>query len=249
MNARWLLKSCILLPALATAAICVAAPPPPKAFAVFTTSYNTDNDLVRGGVCGSLFFVSPTEAITANHVLNAKSFKPLPGFQRVRVWLVHENAKPIELKPEYLQTNKNKDLTLVHLPLRKRVPGRFVFETAPISAANQSVETEGFVANTTGPQIARQGKDITVVSVPKLERLRLTGNVVRVAVMNLKAPDLELKGAPDVELTYQPIVGISGGPVVANGKVIAMNSFADPWSFKHTWALQLRGPTKPILLP
>ena len=30
-----------------------------------------------------------------------------------------------------------------------------------------------------------------------------------------------------------------GGPVISNGKVIAMNSFADPGTRKHTWALRL----------
>src|SRR4051794_12886884 len=73
------------------------SPTAPKSFAVFTTSYNTGNDLVRGGVNGTVFFISNTRAVTANHVVNQANFKPLPGFERVKVWLVHEGYEPIEL--------------------------------------------------------------------------------------------------------------------------------------------------------
>lgn len=223
-----------------TAAPMKPQPKLPKSFAVFTASYNTHNDLVRGGVNGTIFFVSPTHAITAHHVLRKESFKPLPGFQRVRVWLVHEGHKPIEMKPEWVQSNPDKDVTLIRLPKNLQVEKRFVYQTARVAAVNAPVETDGFVANTTGPILTRQGEDVTILSVPQLTRLHLKGQVVRTANVNLKAADIDLKGSPNVELSYQPVVGISGGPVTSRGKVIAMNSFADPGTFKHTWALQLK---------
>jgi hypothetical protein len=214
----------------------------PKSFAVFVTFYNTHDDNVRGGVCGTVFFVSPTQAITAHHVLKAESFKPLPGFDRVKVWLVHEGYRPVEMRPEYIQSNPSTDVTTIQIPTARAVDRSFVYATGGIEGAKQ-VETDGFVANTAGPQLTRVGADVVVTAVDHLERLHLSGTVIRTAQVNLKATDLELKGSPEVEFSYQPVVGISGGPVTSNGKVIAMNSFADPATFKHTWGLQLRAST------
>lgn len=226
-----------------------APSPLPKSFAVFTASYNTHNDVVRGGVNGTVFFVSPTHAITAHHVLRAENFRPLPGFERVRIWLVHENYKPIEIKSTWIASNPEKDVTLIQLPKNLQVERRFVYPIGRVTKDRQAVETDGFKANTDGPVLARDGEDITIVSVPKLHRLHLKGQVVRTAQVNLKASDIDLKQSPSVELSYQPIVGISGGPVTSAGKVIAMNSFADPQTFKRTWALQLKGEPLGVAIP
>jgi hypothetical protein len=212
----------------------------PKSFAVFVAFYNTHNDIVRGGVCGTVFFVSQTQAITAHHVLRAESFQPAPGFEKVRVWLVHEDYPAIEMKPEYVASIPDKDITQISLPATKKVDSRFVFAIAPTGTPIKSVETDGFVANTAGPTLARVGKDVDIVSVPHLERMHLSGSLVRQATVTLKALDIDLKASPNLELSYKPVVGISGGPVTSNGQVIGMNSFADPGTRQHTWALQIR---------
>jgi hypothetical protein len=172
-------------------------------------------------------------------VLKTASFKPMPGFERVRVWLVHEGYRPIELKQEFVQSNANTDITLITLPAAQAVEARFVYATGAADL-NAPVETDGFIANTAGPILERQGADIAVTHVEHLERLHLSGTLLRTAQVNLKASDIELKASPEMELSYKPVVGISGGPVTSHGKVIAMNSFADPATFKHTWALKLR---------
>jgi len=214
----------------------------PKSFAVFVTFYNTHDDVVRGGVCGTVFFVSGTQAITAHHVLKPESFKPMPGFERVRVWLVHEGYRPIELKREYVQSNPNTDVTLISIPVAQAVEPRFIYATGAADL-NAPVETDGFIANTPGPILERQGVDVAVTRVEHLQRLHLSGKLIRTAQINLKASDIDLKGSPEMELSYKPVVGISGGPVTSNGKVIAMNSFADPGTFKHTWALHIKAQT------
>lgn len=220
-----------------------AAPIPtgfPRSFAVFMVSYNTHNDYARGGVCGTAFFISPTQAVTAYHVLAAKSFKPLPGFERVRLWLVHEGYPAVEIKPEYLTYEPGKDRTLLHFPKAKKVDQRFVFTLGTVGRFSTIVMTEGFVANTDGPTLIHKGSDVDVAAVPHLQRLILTGRVLRVTDVTLKSPNINLRGEPSVQLSYQPIVGISGGPVVSDGKVIAMNSFAEPSTFKQTWAVDLQ---------
>jgi hypothetical protein len=147
------------------------------------------------------------------------------------------------MKAEYVQSNPDKDITTITLPLEKKVAARFVFALAPAGAVASQVETDGFIANTAGPTLARDGQDIDIVKVTKLSRLHLSGNLVRSAVVSLKALDIDLKSSPNVELSYRPVVGISGGPVISNGKVIAMNSFADPGTRQSTWALQLQPKT------
>lgn len=212
----------------------------PKSFAVFVAFYNTHNNIVRGGICGTVFFVSQTHAITAHHVLRAESFKPVAGFEKARVWLVHEGYPAIEMKPEYLTSVPDKDLTQIFLPDAKKVDSRYVFAIAPPGMTIKTVETDGFVANTAGPNLVRVGKDVDIVSISRLERMHLSGSLVRQATVTLKAHDIDLKASPNLELSYKPLVGISGGPVTSNGQVIGMNSFADPETRQHTWALQIK---------
>jgi hypothetical protein len=242
-NSLLLTISCAIVPILsfllAANSASGAAETAPKAFAVFVASYNSAGNEVLGGVAGTLFFVTPTRAITAYHVLQAASFKPLPGFRHVRVWLVHENEPAIELKPEYLTSRPDRDLTMVNLPATKAVRADFVYASAARPAPAQTVESEGYIANSTGPALAWNGPLLEITAVPRLARLHLTGTLVRHALVNLDATDVKLNASPDMELSYRPVVGMSGGPVLAGGKVVAMNSFADPTTREHTWALTL----------
>jgi hypothetical protein len=219
--------------------ISVTAHEAPKSFAVFTTSFNSSGLEARGGVNGTVFFVSPTRAITANHVVNRSSFKPLPGFEHVKVWLVHEGYAPIELAPENLESDPARDVTVINLPDTKKVEARFVFKMGTPGGTDENVVSEGFIANSAGPILVRQGADLAIVAVPHLSRLFMQGKILRQVRVELKASDIDLKSSPEYELSYTPIVGISGGPVVAHGQVIAMNSFADPSTRRQTWALDL----------
>lgn len=209
-----------------------------KAFAVFVASYNTEGLAAVGGVAGTAFFVSPTKAITAYHVLQRKSFTPAPGFERVRIWLVHEGYPAIELKPELVSYNPTQDSTVIDLGSSAKVAAKFIFSMERLTTLSAKVESEGFMANSVGPVLERRGADMVITAVPKLERLHLNGTILRHSEVNLRSSDLNLQAAPCVQLSYQPIRGFSGGPVVANGKVIGMNSFADPGN-SHTWALQV----------
>ena len=210
-----------------------------KAFAVFVASYTAEGVAAVGGVAGTAFFVSPTKAITAYHVLQPKSFTPAPGFERVRVWLVHEGYPAIELRPEQISYKPNQDSTVIDLGGSDRVAASFIYGMDRITSLSSKVESEGFMANSTGPVLEKRGADMIIVAVPKLERLHLSGTILRHSEVNLRSSDLNLKSAPCMQLSYQPIRGFSGCSVVANGKVIGMNSFADPEGSSRTWALQV----------
>ena len=212
-----------------------------KTFAVFSVAYNRQGEAVRGGVCGSAFFISTTRAITAYHVLQNANFQAPEGFEKVRLWLVHEGEPAIELQTGFLTYRPDHDVTEIQLPEERAVNSRYVFAYSkrPLAAA-ANVETDGIVANTAGPRLARTATgDIEVVAVPNLIRLRMAGQILRRAQVRLSAADVRLSDAPEFELSYRPVVGLSGGPVVSGGEVFAMNSFADPAGAPHTWALDL----------
>lgn len=210
-----------------------------KSYAVFVASYNPAGGDVRGGVAGTAFFVSPKKAITAYHVLQEKSFQPLPGYEKVRVWLVHENEAPIELRATDLKTRPGQDITEISFRDARQVRKDFVFASAKTGAANGAVESEGFRAESAGPVLARVNGDIQVVAVPHLQRLVARGQLLRSVPVELKATDVNMNGVTCFEVSYQPVKGMSGGPLVSGGKVIGMNSFADPVSGARTWAVSL----------
>lgn len=210
-----------------------------RSFGVFTVSYKPGVAQARGGIAGTAFFVSKTRAITAYHVLKRVSFKPAPGFDHAKVWLVHENHAPIELNEKNLHYYPDRDETVIDFD-RVAVEDAFVFQPGGVvAAAGANVETEGFLANSAGPVLQFAGEDLRITSVPQLHRLHMTGGLTRSVRVNIEAVDLSLKETPCLELDYIPVVGMSGGPVLENGRVIGMNSFADPTTRAHTWAVAL----------
>lgn len=209
----------------------------PKSYAVFLATYDPLTGQAVGGVAGSAFFISSTQAITAFHVLQPKSFEN----PRTQVWLVHEDEPAIELSLEDLTAQASLDRTTITLS-KARAPQRHVFPrttdagTLPVGT---KVETDGFVANSAGPALALDGPRLRITSVPRLERLHAEGSILRNVRVELASNDVNLKNAPCVQVSYKPVVGLSGGPVVSDGRVVGMNSFADPEAHASTWAVDL----------
>lgn len=210
--------------------------PPPKAYAVFVVTY--DGSRAIGGIAGTAFFISPTRAITASHVLNHQSFIPRPGFLKTRIWLVHEGEPAIELYPDSIKTNEERDQT--HIQSRVEVPAKYVYQPSGSPVAGTHVVTEGFIANSSGPTLERINGEIEITSVPSLKRYREEGVLLDLVRVQVRAADVNLDFVPCLQLSYRPIVGFSGGPVIYQGKVVAMNSFAEPQKRNSTFAVQLK---------
>jgi Trypsin-like peptidase domain len=213
----------------------------PKAFAVFVLASNQKGE-ARGGVAGTAFFVSSRKAITAYHVLQKKSFELQPGFSRQRVWLVHEGEPAIELQETQVTFDSKNDLTFITLD--HDVSPNYVYPFGNEVRVGSQVTTEGFVAETAGPILVRLNGNIEISSVPKLVRRTLQGEVVTAARLQLKALDVQLESTPCFQTTYEPIRGISGGPMLVDGRVVGMNSFADPQLAHRTWAVVLERSTE-----
>lgn len=215
----------------------------PKSFAVFVAHYNSNNKLAVGGVAGTAFFISPNKAITAFHVLQTASFNKHPDFEKVKIWLVHEGRPAIEINLKNLTEQKNADMTIINFGNQKVVAADEIYSLQKQSNSqfdnqNLNVESDGFVANSIGPELFHNGKDLFITRVDQLKRIHAQGQLLQFAEVDLKAGDVNLVKAPCLQASYEPTIGLSGGPMTKDGIVVAMNSFADP-SRKSTWALQL----------
>lgn len=209
-----------------------------SAYAVFKVSYSEAKGGAVGGVAGTAFFLSTKRASTAYHVLNPQSFIPAPGYTHTRVWLVHEGEKAIELKPTNVTYHADRDQTEIHFD-HKVVAAQFVFKKSKAVPVSGEVESEGFPANSLGPQLTWVGQKIEITSVPHLERIKMKGTLLRQTKVSVKATDVNLDQTPSLQLSYKPVVGTSGGPVTMNGALVGFNSFADPNGRQTTWAVEL----------
>lgn len=204
-----------------------------KTYAVFVVSY--DGKTAIGGVAGTAFFVSETQAITAYHVLNEASFSS-QSYPIKKVWLVHENEPAIELaKPDL---SPRKDLDRTEISIRGRVSAKYIFEQTRQIILGSPVETEGFVANTGGPILSAEFGELKIMSVPKLQRVSFKGHLLGIETVTLSSNDVNLNSVKCLKLTYSPVLGLSGGPVLVNGRVVAINSFAEPDRREVTYAVR-----------
>lgn len=211
----------------------------PKSFAVFVVRYNSMTREASGGVAGTAFFTSQNQAITAFHVLQEDSFKSHSVNDKVYIWLVHENHLAIPIQLNDLITKKSSDLTFIQFP--NSVVGKdFVYQVARPQTPSSTIKvvTEGFVANSAGPSLKMIDGEVKVTEVKKLNRLHAEGQLLRSAQVSLEALDVTLDQTPCFQVSYQPVVGLSGGPLLIEGRVVGMNSFADP-SRTSTWAVKI----------
>jgi hypothetical protein len=220
---------------------------PPKSFAVFVAHFNPTTGEAKGGVAGSAFFVTPSKALTAFHVLNKKSFEKLSPTEIVKIWLVREHQHPIAIQAPTLIEHAPKDITAIDFGALEMVKQSEVYEVSPENVhmgppLATALESDGFVASTKGPTLNFDGIDLSISSVPYLSRLHKNGKLVRSAAITLHAADVKLTDVPCLQVTYEPVVGLSGGPITAQGKLVAINSFADP-SKASTWGVQLTSST------
>lgn len=218
----------------------------PSAFAVFRVSYSTSSGDVRGGVAGTAFFTSTQKAQSAYHVLNESSFQPNAGHDQVQVWLVQEGHPAIEVRAQEIKTRADRDLVLIHFS-SKVIASEKVFPVLKDRASSLQinsalsqirVETEGFRAGSTGPVLYWDGPRLRIDSVPRLEKIRLSGEVLRQGKVTLGSADVNLVEAPAFQTSYPAIVGTSGGPILSQGKVIGFNSFSDPTS-RTAWGISV----------
>lgn len=217
-----------------------------KPFAVFVAHFNPQTAEAKGGIAGSAFFISPTKAMTAFHVLNSKSFQKNSSNDLVKVWLVSENQRAIEIRASLIVEHADWDITAIDFGDRAVVNENQVYALSATGLngermTSSALESDGFYAQTTGPQLFFDGKDLLITATPHLARLHKSGPLVQTSLLTLISNDVNLQNKPCLQVKYQPVVGLSGGPITSNGQIVAINSFADP-AKDSTWGIQLNTP-------
>lgn len=243
---RFIVLVAIYFAALAPAAARAQAPKI-RAFAVFKVSYLSHNpSSAMGGIAGTAFFTEKNRAFSAYHVMRPELFKPNTGYDRVRVWLVHQKHPPIEVVAQNMRYDSRKDLSAIQFA-DAVVPESFVFESAvgqPVARPGEAqLSSQGYVVGETAEvTLISTGTDLRIQKVGQLPAKLHQGVLRRRVKLSLKSLDMRLENIPGLELSYGMYVGMSGGPTLIDGRVVGVNSFGFPadQAYKtQAWAVLL----------
>jgi hypothetical protein len=202
------------------------------AFAIFKLSYNEPGDSkLSGGICGTGFFVDPTTALTAHHVLNNDTFRPNPGFQHALLWIISRNGQIHCLERSYVELHPEIDTTVIRFedPIRNVQIYDFATRGIVVGMLVRGIGHGGNVMPAVDAQW--RGRELRITSV-NLERtiLDTDGHVKRLLTLHVNANDVKLQGVSGFELSFASQVGMSGGPVVDRdtGEVLGLLSLGLP---------------------
>jgi len=197
-------------------------------FAVVKISYNTPGETpVTGGICGSAFLINDSTAITANHVLNPNNYAPNPGFKFVQYWLLsRDNSLIIPLSVVYLEPIEEIETTIIKLPDHIKCTAK-ISETSP--NIDDPVRNYGHLINMPIKQ-AHWNNNLLVIDDFSLNNSSSdsTGTIVDIKNVTINANDVKLKDIKVIQPSFKANVGMSGGPLISNNKIIGMMSFGLP---------------------
>jgi hypothetical protein len=237
---KTILAVTILVLLQTTAAL--AALPDFRSFAVFKASYSETGSAVSGGLAGTAFFISRQRALSAEHVLAPNLFRPNPGDKKVQVWLMNESGGVVEIFESQVRRYSGTDLAEIRFPSNV-VAKDFVFSMATSAPVlSQATSSEGYQAGTADARLQWVGDRLQIAQVLAQVQHRNGGQILRKAKVELNASDVKLVDADCFHVSAPSIVGMSGGPTLADGKVIGVNSFGYPvgaMKKDSTWVVSL----------
>jgi hypothetical protein len=204
-----------------------------KSFAVYKASYNERGNKsgksdVVGGICGTAFFISDHEALSAGHVINPGLFSPNSGYARAQVWLVSETGGVIEIHEEQVRSLPDVDAALIRFE-KSVVSQSYVFEiaadTPPVNTAASMV---GYRLGSGQPALAWEGDRLRLSRVLNLEKEERSGDIEALVNLSISASDVKLNNIHTLKFSAGSRVGMSGGPTLVAGKVVGLNSLGFP---------------------
>lgn len=170
---------------------------------------------VKGGICGSFFFIQKDLAVTANHVLSTNNFKPNKGFKKCQYWLLVQPDIVIELNKADLIDYPEIDTTIIPLHNNYSIEVR---ETS-IDEVDVGLEcmNEGFIGGKM-PKLevswAKKGLQIKSCSYDGTESNGY-GEIRSIRILTVNnAIDIKMNGVQGLETSYGGVVGMSGGPLI-----------------------------------
>lgn len=180
-------------------------------FAIFKVSYNPSPNQAVGGICGTCFFVTEKDFITAHHCFNNDNLQPNPGYQTVKVFLVNEervihSPKIKGLHPEY-------DLTIG--TIENKVESWFSDYATLDKPAGKQVFNIGYphsrsVKNAVFNMMDSNLEITNIELVPEKQE----GTIERVVTVTCNALDIKFKNRKTFVLDYTSELGFSGGPLI-----------------------------------
>ena len=195
-------------------------------FAILKVSYDPLTQQAEGGICGTCFFYSPFNFITAYHCFNSNIFIPNKGYKKVKVFLVNKNGEIIynpEIYKRYPEfdlsigkiNNKNiKFLDLSALTNFEKVKKVYNLGFPEMQDYLLKIQNEELVVNKIYPVLHIQEGYI------KEKRKNFSVN----------ANDIKLINKVVFILNYTSRLGFSGGPLLdkSTNEVIAFMSLVIP---------------------
>ncbi|PBJ07972.1 trypsin-like serine protease [Flavobacterium sp. ACN6] len=197
-------------------------------FAVVKISYNIPGETpVIGGICGTGFLIKDSTVLIAHHVLNTNNFKPNPGYRFVQFWLLKRGTKMIiPLSVDYLESIPEIEAVVIKLPVTVKSN---VLLSETNAKQNDSVKNYGHLL-TMPITTAHWDTYSLIIDDYNLETSKsdASGHIVEIQNMSDNANDIKLTDIKVIKPSFKGNIGMSGGPLICNDKVIGMMSFGLP---------------------
>ena len=196
-------------------------------FAVIKFSYNSVGETpIEGGICGTAFLINDSTVITANHVLNNKIYMPNPGYKYVQYWLLKRGSKLIiELAPSDILSFTNIETAIIKLHTKLKsdfdLTEQIIIKSAPVF-------NYGHIINM--PVTNAHWEQKLVIDDYNLEQSKSdkTGYIVDIKEASVKSTDVNFENKICIQPSFIANVGMSGGPLICENKLIGLMSFGLP---------------------
>ena len=197
-------------------------------FAVVKISYNKPGETpVTGGISGSAFLINDSTVITANHVLNSQNFLPNEGFNFVQFWLLSRNNNLIiPLSKDFINSFEEIETSIIKLPEHVKCT---LEVSKSVPKINDTVHNYGHISNMPIKN-AHWENNLLVIDDYNLNKSTSdsTGVIAEIKKITVNANDVKLNDVEVIQPSFKANVGMSGGPLISNNKIIGMMSFGMP---------------------
>ncbi|MDP3445310.1 MAG: trypsin-like serine protease, partial [Ignavibacteria bacterium] len=197
-------------------------------FAVVKISYNKVGETpVTGGICGSAFLIDDSTIITANHVLNPQNFAPNKGFNFVQYWLLsRDNNLIIPLSKDYIKSIEKIETSIIKIPNRVKCTLEVAGSNPKI---NDSVQNYGHIINMPITNAHWENNQLIIDDFNLNNSTSdSTGTITEFKKITIDANDVKLKDIEVIQPSFKANIGMSGGPLISNNKIVGMMSFGLP---------------------
>lgn len=198
-------------------------------FAVVKISYNVPGETpVVGGICGSAFLIDDSTVITANHVLSKNNYAPNAGFNFVQYWLLsRDNIFIVPLSVDYIDSFEELETSIIKLPSKMDCTLK-ISESSP--NINDPVRNYGHLGNKMPITDAHWDNNLLIIDDFNLNNSTSDslGKIVEIKNVTVNANDVKLNDIKVIQPSFKANIGMSGGPLMSNNKIIGMMSFGLP---------------------